>query len=123
MLEIACGIILAVLFIVFLPYIIAGAVLLAGSAVALAVVAAVLAVALYLLEAAGVDWLLVRQFAGEAFKLLLFVWFVLIAVAFILSILVHLGVFNRFPLLKEKIFKFSDVVRLKTSQRRQPGTD
>ena len=117
MLEIAGGIILAVLFLVFLPYIIAGAVLLAGSALALAVVAAVLGFAYYLLEAAGVDWSLVGQFIGIAFRVVFLVWLALVAVAVVLAILARLGVFNHAPELKKKVLKFIDVVTFEDSTK------
>ena len=106
MLQIAGGIILAVLFFVFLPYIIAGVVLLASSALVLAALATVLGVAWYFLDKVGIDWALTGLLLSRVLVAAFFLWLVLVFAAAILSILESIGLFSFFPRLKVPVIRF-----------------
>ncbi len=106
MLQIAGGIILAVLFFAFLPYIIAGVVLIASSALVLAALATVLGVAWYFLDKVGIDWALTGLLLSRVLVAAFFLWLALVFAAAILSILGSIGLFSCFPRLNALVIKF-----------------
>jgi hypothetical protein len=105
-LQIAGGIILAVLFFAFLPYIIAGVVLIASSALVLAALATVLGVAWYFLDKVGIDWALTGLLLSRVLVAAFFLWLALVFAAAILSILGSIGLFSCFPRLNALVIKF-----------------
>ncbi len=106
MLQIAGGIILAVLFFAFLPYIIAGVVLIVSSALVLAALATVLGVAWYFLDKVGIDWALTGLLLSRVLVAAFLLWLALVFAAAILSILGSIGLFSFFPRLNALVIKF-----------------